>query len=432
MGLLDWLTFSSKTNEQTQEEAKKNLNKSIIKYALSRIKQDTLTWREAVQEAERAYFPYRVKMQQMYIDTKLNGHVIACLDKRRGLSLLRDYDFLNAKGEIDEKTTLMLKKDWFDRILYLSFDAIIYGYNLISLGDVKDGEFKNINVVKRWNISPDREIVSRLIYTPEGTKFLEDEEIKKFHLWVTTPNDLGTSNCGYGLLYEVAVYEIFLRNILGYNGDFVELFSQPFRIGKTDKTEEDERRLFEEAVRDMGSSGYAVLDSLGTETIEFVSADNSSNGFLGYENFENRLEKKISKIILGHADAIDSTSGKLGSSNDENSPAEIAMREKQAVDGKFLENVINFELFPRLRSLGFNIPQETKFKFKNNKEKEERNFTTAKLGEQMKKAGFQMDKDYFEETTGIKTADIATPSIEPNPQSNLVNKLKAINALYKG
>ena len=67
-----------------------------------------------------------------------------------------------------------------------------------------------------------------------------------------TPSDTGQSDCGYGLLYKVALYEIFLRNTLGYNGDFVELYSQPYRIGKTTKTNEDERALLEQALQKYG------------------------------------------------------------------------------------------------------------------------------------------------------------------------------------
>lgn len=427
MGFFDFL-YTAKTTDNP--EAKKNLNKAIIKNQLLRIKQDTASWREAVEEAERAFFPHRVQMQTIFLDTILNGHVLACMEKRRGLTLLRDYEFLNSNQEVDEKVTELFNKSWFDRVMYLALDSIFYGYNLIALGDIKNNDFVNPEVIKRWNVSPDRLIVAQQRYANTGISFIEDEEIKKFHLYVSTPNDTGISKCGYGILYTVAVYEIFLRNILGYNGDFVELFSQPFRVGKTDKTELDEANLFEQAVKEMGSSGYAILDSLGNESIEFISSDNSSNGFLGYDNFEARLEKKISKIILGHADALDSTAGKLGSGNDEDSPSQIAMKEKQAIDGKFIENVINFELFPRMRDLGFNLPEGTKFRFKDTETKNKRNFRLAVMAEQMKKAGFQMDKYYFEENTSIKTQEITGSVVKT--ESPVLNKLKAINALYKG
>lgn len=409
-------------------QVEKNLNKSVIPIQLNRIKQDTLTWREGVEEAERAYFPFRVKMQQLFIDTVLNLHVKACIEMRKDLTLLRKFEFITASGSIDEKLTTELNKKWFNRFLNLSLDALFYGYSLISLGDLIDNDFKDIEVIKRWNVSPDRLVVASTSYNSVGIDFLSPP-YNDFHIYVTTPNDIGTSPCGYGLLYDVGLSEIFLRNILGYNADFVELFSQPFRIGKTDKTEESERNLFEQSVREMGSSGYAILDSMGSESIEFLTAQNSGNGFLGYENFEKRLENKISKLILGHADALDSTAGKLGGSQGGlESPSAQALENKKNKDAVFLCNIVNSDLIPKLIKLGFNIPRDTKFQFKNDSETQYNNIKITELSVEIKKAGLQVDKDYFEKETGIKLSD---PMIASPLRPIITNSLKSLNELYR-
>ena len=127
-----------------------------------------------------------------------------------------------------------------------------------------------------------------------------------------TQNDVGTSPCGYGLFWELSILEIFLRNLLGYNGDFVELFAQPFRVGKTNKTDETERAAFADTIRNAGSSGWALIDDIG-ESIELLESSLGGTGYNGYDNFEQRLEAKVSQLILGHADALKSVPGKLGS-----------------------------------------------------------------------------------------------------------------------
>lgn len=410
----NFLNFGDPVKEKDQ----KNLNKSIIPLQLQRIKQDTLTWREAIDEAERAYNPHRVQMQQMYLDTVLNGHVLACKERRKDLTILRDWEVEGASDEIVE----MLSEKWFSDFISYSLDAIFFGYSLISLGDIEKGKIKDVNIIKRWYTSPDRLIASDTLYALTGAEFL-DKEYYPWHVWVKTKNDTGTTDVGFGLLYNIGVYEIFLRNILGYNGDFVELYSQPYRIGKTNKTEEDERNEFTDAVANMGSAGYAILDAVDDE-IEFLESSLGANGYQGYSDFEKRLEQKISKIVLGHADALDSTSGKLGGSQGDDNPTAKALRDKQSKDGVFIEDVVNNELFPRLRLLGFKIPETAKFKFKNDHEIHENNERLTAIAVDIKKAGLQMDKAYFEEQTGITLSDAPEPKPLPNNiPTSIKNKL---------
>jgi hypothetical protein len=165
----------------------------------------------------------------------------------------------------------------------------------------------------------------------------------------------------------------------------------------------------------MGNNGVAVIDP--QDEIEFIESKNSGSAFESYANFEKRLEAKISKIILGHADAIDSVPGKLGNSNKQ-SPSEIALQDKQTNDGQLLETVINDELLPRMRNIGFVIPDDVRFRFKNDAEIEEINNNVIAQAVQIKKAGLQMDSDYFTEKTGIKV------SAEVKPTTTLTNSVK--------
>lgn len=422
--IMNFIGFDMVTQPDTKPE---NIGNTIIPIQLQRIRQDTATWRLSIDEAERAYFPFRYQMQQLFIDTGLNGHVKGCLEKRKDLTLLRDWQIVDESGTVNEEATKLIDKKWFNEFMNLSLDALFYGYTLISLGDLNDGDFKDIQTVKRWNISPDRKVVMSVPYNPTGVSW-EDGQYNNWHVYVKTSNEIGSSVCGFGLLYNVAVYEIFLRNILGYNGDFVELFSQPFRIGRTNKTNEEERENFHAAVREMGSAGYAILDDIGDD-ITFLEMQQSGTAWKGYENLEQRLEKKISKIILGHSDAMDSTAGKLGASQGEDSPTEQALEDKQVKDGVFITDVVNSDLLPRLRNLGFKLPDNLRFEFKNDSEVNENNQRFTALAVEIKKAGLQVDKDYFEEQTGIKLSDVVEAKPLPiAPADKIQNRL---NELYR-
>lgn len=423
----------------------KNLSGMIAPVQLQRLRQEVRSWRDSISESENALYPQRVKMQQLFIDTKLNGHVSACIERRKDLTLLRKFELTDSTGRVDEESIAtfcdivekegiksLSPKKWFADFISYSLDAIFFGYTLIALGDIENDGFKKLTVIKRWNVSPDRMNVTNYTYSIAGTSF-EEAPYKDWHVFIDTPNDIGTSTCGFGLFYNVGIYEIFLRNLLGFNGDFLEMYAQPYRVGKTTKTNESERAELENALKNMGSAGYAIIDP--TDEITFLETALGGTGYKGYTDLEIRCEKKISKLILGHADALDSVPGKLGAGQGDNNPTHEAMADKQSKDGVFIENIINKELIPRLIALGFNMPEGITFAFKNDAEAEEirikqdaSNLNTAMIASTMKLAGLQMDAAYFEGRTGIVTTKIELPVVKPAPNfsEKIKNKLEKL------
>jgi len=450
----NFLFTPNNTPGKRPEDGRRNLSNIISPVQLQRMRQDMQSWREAVNEAELAWYPQRVKMQRIFIDTVLNGHVEACMQHRKDLTLLRDFKLCDITGKENEKVGMLFKQQtWFTNFISYALDAQAYGYTLVSLGDLVNDSFPQLSTVRRWNVSPDRFNVTVFVYSLTGTDFRKDP-FRLWHVYVPTPSESGVSPSGYGYLYKVALYEIVCRNLLGQNVTFTELYSQPYRVGKTPKTEESERDEMANALTNMGSNGWAVVDV--DETIEFIETKQSGTGWQGYENLEKRCEAKISKIILGHADALDSVPGKLGNDGEE-SPAEKAKKAKQAHDSKFIETLVNEELIPRMREMGINIPEELHFEYKNDDEKEEvrqkedkSNQATALIAKTMKDAGLEMDAEYFTERTGIPAKKIETqvppsgdstgddPQDEPDEDDNelpvkvkLTKKVKnTLEALY--
>jgi len=414
------------------KDIKKNLRGYITPVQLQRIRQDIQSWRDAVTEAEQAWYPHRVKMQRMYIDTILSGHTLACINRRKDLTLLRDWCFKNETEVENEDLKKLFNKKWFADFIEYALEARFFGYTLIALGDVVNDEFPDITIIRRFNVSPDRLNVASYVYSLSGAQFMEDP-YKDYHVWIPTKTDVGVSLVGYGLLYNVAQYEIIARNVLGFNTDAAEMYGMPQRIGTTTKTEEDERREFELALANMGSAGYILKDVM--DEVELLETKGNGQGFKIYPDLEKRVEGKISKLILGHADALDSTPGKLGSTNGEESPAGQALEDKQASDGAFIEDVVSSILIPKLIKLGFAIDTTYKFCFSNNHEllevrqrEDANNLITAQVAYQMKQAGLVMDAKYFEERTGIVTTE-APPA--PDPQPFVTNSARIKNKIEK-
>lgn len=405
--------IANQTGWKDEKNVDKNLRNYISPVQLQRLRHDVQMWRDAIIEAEQAYYPHRVRMQRMFIDTILSGHTFACIKRRKQLTLLREWSFKNEKEEENEKMKKLLNQKWFTTFLEYALEARFYGYTLVTLGDLVADNFPQIALIKRFNISPDRLNVTSYVYSLSGAQFLEDP-YKDWHVWVPTVSDTGVSNVGYGSLYNVALYEIICRNLLGFNTDAAELYGMPARIGTTQKTEEHERKNFEAALAKMGSAGYILKDML--DEVELLETKGNGQGFKIYADLEKRCEAKISKMLLGHADALDSTPGKLGTGNGEDSPAGQALRDTQTEDGAFLEDVVNATLLPKLKKLGMSVDLTYKFCFSNNQEKVEarvkedtNNKATADIAYVMTQAGLKMDAKYFTERTGIPATEETAP-----------------------
>ena len=406
------------------------IQRYIFPIQLQRFRQDVQSWRDSLNEAEAVFYPWRVKIQQIYNDVVLDAHVDACMRRRKNLTLLKDFGLFSGEKE-NEEASKVLRSMWFYEMMNHILDAPAFGYTLVSFGDMLDFTFPDLFAPKRANISPDRKVLASWPYSPTGIHFLDPAEkddngqsFSDWTLYIATPSDVGNSLCGYGYLYKVAMYQIMSRNNLGWNADFVETYGQPYRIGKTDKLDGPEADAMEAALRNMGSSAYGMISR--NDDVEFVEAKAAGTGWKSYDNLENRCEKKISKVILGHADAMDSTPGKLGANQGgAESPQQKALDEIQMIDNKFVEHVVNTFLIPKLLKLGIPVPTGHEFRFKNDHETQEQrenedknNTSTAQYVYNLKQAGWDVDQSWLEERLGCtleKPEPIAPPALPGKP-----------------
>lgn len=428
------------------------MQRVIMPLQLERITHDIAAWREAVSAAENAWYPSRYKMQRMFVDSILEGHTLACMQKRKDLSALKDFVILNSSGEVDEELSkIIADQTWFDNLLSAILDAQFYGYSLIQLGDLiiegKEFKFPQLLSLRRWNVEPDRQNLVSIPHQRSGINFMDPNEVDDngasyydYSVYVDTPTDVGHSICGYGLLYNVALYGIILKNNLGNNADYTQNFSTPYRHAKTQMTlEEGARQDLENALSNIGSNGYVITPE--GVTLDFHES-NSGNGYKSYESLEARCEKKISKLILGHSDAMDATPGKLGSGqgDKDESPVGAALLDTEKRQDKFLLQTLNDVALPKLQKLGFPIPKGYKIgvtrdreEIESRKQEDECNKTTAEIAQTMKKGGLKMDAKYFFERTGIpceevEDAPIMSPSNEKKPpfSKEVQNRLKEL------
>lgn len=406
--------------------------------AVQRVRQGIDRWRLAIQSAETATAPQRYLMQEIYLDTVLNGHVKACIDRRFGNVLKKGIQVVNEKGEVNDEITKLYSKKWMYQIIRYILDAKMYGYSLIQLGDMNNFEFDEVYPIRRANVNPELEIITSSFYQLSGIS-IYDTKYSDNLLWIKTPQDIGMAHnwgrCGYGILYTVAPYEIWFKQAVTLWAEYQQLFGVPIRIGKTDTRNEQMRGQMAEMLANMGTKAWGVFDI--KDDIELVAPMNV-NGTLIFDAMLERQQKIISKIILGHADAIDSVPGKLGNSGDE-SPAEKAMDDIETFDCSDVEFELEKNVIPKLMAMGFPMPVGSKIIFNNSHEaiearvkEDTNNLATANMVKVFSDSGYKVDATWITERTGIPLEEKEEPAPEPqltkqkNIAKDLKNKLKEL------
>lgn len=368
-------------------------------------------WRDAIIESEKPILPYRVKMQSIFRDTILNPHVEACIKTRKELTLLRDFEFM-IDGKRNDEWTKYFVTPWFYDFINYSLDAIFFGYTLVSIGDMIEENFPELTIIRRDLISPERKHVAVIPYDPSGFHW-DSPEYEPYHLWIPTPTVNGTNSCGEGLLYTVALREINLRNLYGFNMDFLEMFGSPYRaLFMENATDPTERGKAMAALNNQGGNNWGIFGK--DDKLDFVAGAGGS-GWKSYSEAQMRWQQDISKVILGHADALDSTPGKLGSgqgggkNQQDHSPVKDALVNKEKSDENFITSVINNLFIPKLRFYNEEIPENLTFRLMNSEEEEETNGRKLELNIKMSEiaknligTGYEIDREFFEESTGIK------------------------------
>lgn len=431
----------------------------MVPLQIERIKTDLESWRLAVIEMENANYPHRFREQQLLIDVVLEGHVAACLKKRKQMTLLKQFKIGKQNDEgvwVENKVaSAIFKKKWFKELVGYGLDAQFYGYSLIQLGDLisKGGkyDFKNLTILKRWHVSPDRKQLVQVPYQTWGIDIQPSAELRMFQnhddqyathftedvdangvpfddwmVYVDTPSDNGSSICGYGLLYTVALYAIILKNNLGFNAKFNEMFVAPYRVIKTqEKFDTQEYAALKRSAQQMGSFGYLLLGT--NDEIQFANA-NTGTGYQSYADIEKRCQAMISKLIGGHANFLDSQATALGGGNsgksaiDQDSTPEgqaIAAMEKEQND--FALSFLNDICYPKFQNIGIPLKDDECFYLPNDKEdfelrikNDSANLGTATVWKTAKEAGLKLDAKTFENITGIPTEAIEDPVVQPN------------------
>lgn len=250
---------------------------------------------------------------------------------------------VNEKGKYikDVTETQKIQGSQFDKIIRGIVEAKLYGYTLIEIMpfiDPKTGKLAEVNLIERRNVLPDQKRV-----------------VKRQGIWLpnwdlaspTYQNNYVLINTGELGLFSATTPLILAKKFtLANYVNFSHTYGQPIIHAKTvSESNSDRKRLANEVAN--AAQNKIVVTGLEDEVdIKTFTMSNSEKIYTGLIDFAN---EEVSNLIVGSQ----SMAGKMQSYVGSTKAHQDVFRDRIEVYRRFIENVMNEEIIPRLVGLGY-------------------------------------------------------------------------------
>lgn len=337
--LTRFLNRSTETPEPYRKPSEQVITRLVERYN-SRSRKDITSWRNALRQAENKETPRRVLLQNLYDDLVLDNHLSALMQARKMKLLSQKFKLVNKQTGLEDKEKARLfHSAWFYQFMDQVLDSIFLGHTLIQFGDIKNGEFNEVQTVPRRHVVPER-----------GEFLIEQYDIKGITYRGTTFMDwlieVGDAD-NLGLLSKAAPNVLWKKNAQMAWSEYAEIFGMPIRIGKTTSRSQEDLDRMETMLQEMGTASYGVFQE--GETIEFIEST-KGDAYKVYDMLVDRCNKELSKLILGATMVMDD-----GSSLSQSEVHERVTKQIVEADKRLVGTVVNGQLFDLLNKHGYEL-----------------------------------------------------------------------------
>lgn len=261
---------------------------------------------------------------------------------------------MNEKGKYikDVQYTQKIQGTQFDKIIKGIVESKLFGYTLIELMphiNPKTGKLANVNLIERRNVLPDQHTV-----------------VKRQGIWLPnwditapaySPNYILINSGTIGLFSATTPLILAKKFTVANYVNFGATYGQPIIHGKTiSESNSDRKRL----ANDIANAAQNKVVITGIDDEIDIKTFTMSNSEKIYTSLIEFVNKEVANLILGSESMAGGMQSYVGSTK----AHQDIFRDRIEVYRRYIENVMNEEIIPRLVAMGY-IPSGLEFKYSN-------------------------------------------------------------------
>lgn len=354
-------------------------NRRISRFELNELQ----SARYARHNADR---PVCYRLQEIYKDALLDGHLTAITENRTLRTANKSYCILDLDGKIDDERTKFLKKRWFFDLVKNAHESVFHGVTVALIKEVETGNIKEVIFIPREHINQQTKVILKDVTDENGLPYKDyPMELLECIMYDNV-----------GLLEKACAYTILKRHSWGSWDEFEELFGIPIRIAKVAANSDSVKREVASWLEMMGSASYGVFPT-GTE-VE-IKENSKADAFNVFFKKLETLDKELSKLILHQTMTTDS-----GSSRSQGEVHESTLNEVVLADESNMIFWLNDNLLPVMRYYGYDIPEDYSIGLEMVIDPNKK----ILIDKELFTAGYVLKKDYIEEMYGVEVERMPT------------------------
>lgn len=308
-------------------------------------------WHNAVDSAENVTNPDKYDLIEIFNQIVDDYMVYSVMQQRTTKVINSKLMFINPDGSENEEIKEFFlnpdgtQKPWFRHWLKIAQEVKYYGFEVVQLGPVINGEFKTLGPVKAIEKIPEQNLVPffRVIkksaqagLTPSNCINIDFSD---FSPWLVAMGD----EKNLGLLNKVVPWVLF-KTVFANWRQHAEIFAQPLRQGKTDIYDNERVRNMAKMFEDMAASTWAIIHP--DDDIQFIETS-KTDAYNIYDKLIDRCDKAIQMIFLSQTGTTEEKAFTGSTQAHERTLDRIVLSDRLDISEYF-----NEILLPKLKRLG--------------------------------------------------------------------------------
>lgn len=372
---------------------------AAIKKQHSLYRKEILDWKKARVFALAPENPRRKLLIDLYDDILGDATIYGISENRKLRISNKAFAITNSAGDVDDEKTKLLQKSWFNDFVKHAVSNVYYGYTLLYPKKLdENGMIKTLSMVYRDHIVPETCEILKNTSDQAGIRF-DEGDYAKWVVWLNIEGFLG-------LLDKAAPLWIFKKHSWQNWDEFEEMFGIPMRTAKTASTDPRVQAEIDKWLQDFGSSNWARLP----EGVEFeIKESNSRDAFNVFNEKRKACNEELAFLFDGNAESSKDTGSRAKSETIIESTQDLI----QLDDETRVKFIVQDELFPLLRRLGYPIAEDDQFIWNENKKSTPKERLEIFKG--VKDLGYKVKREQIETELDVQLEDEAEPDPNNDP-----------------